>query len=80
MIKLVFKSLSRLRQENLYLTRLIQLGANIEVRNARQWTALDCASANGWDKAAKLLLEAGASVEPKGKIRVSDSFDTNTVV
>jgi len=49
---------------------LIQLGANIELRNAKQWTPLDCAAAYGWEKAAKVLLEAGASVQPRGKIKV----------
>jgi len=50
---------------------LIQSGANIEIRNARQWTPLDCAAAYGWDKVARALLEAGASIQPKGKIKVT---------
>ncbi|CAK8698608.1 transient receptor potential cation channel subfamily A member 1-like isoform X2 [Clavelina lepadiformis] len=49
---------------------LIQSGANIELRNARQWTPLDCAAAYGWAKAARCLLEAGASIQPRGKIKV----------
>nr|XP_039268134.1 transient receptor potential cation channel subfamily A member 1 homolog isoform X2 [Styela clava] len=48
---------------------LIQLGANIEMRNAKQWTPLDSAAAYGWEKPARALLEAGAAVQPRGKIR-----------
>jgi len=40
------------------------------MRNSRQWTPLDCAAAFGWVKAARALLEAGASIQPKGKIKV----------
>nr|XP_018668223.2 transient receptor potential cation channel subfamily A member 1 homolog isoform X2 [Ciona intestinalis] len=49
---------------------LIQMGANIELRNAKQWTPLDCAAANGWVKPARVLLEAGASIQPRGKIKI----------
>jgi len=52
---------------------LIQLGVNIELRNAKQWTALDCACAFGFVKPAKALLEAGAAIEPTGKVKVKFS-------
>lgn len=51
--------------------RLIQAGSNLEIRNARQWTTLDCAAAFGFEKVAQALLEAGASVQPLGKGKVS---------
>ena len=50
--------------------RLIHAGSNLEIRNARQWTPLDCAAAYGWEKVAHALLEAGASIQPKGKGKV----------
>ena len=54
--------------------RLTQCGAQIEVRNSKDWTALDYACANGFPKAAQCLLEAGALVQPKGKIKVECLF------
>ena len=50
--------------------RLIKVGASMELRNARQWTPLDCAAAYGWEKIARVLLEAGASVQPRNKGKV----------
>lgn len=50
--------------------RLTQSGANFEIRNGKLWSPLDCACANGYPKAAQTLLEAGASVEPKGRVKV----------
>ena len=47
---------------------LIKSGTNLEIQNARQWTALDCAAAFGWEKIARALLEAGANVQPKPKV------------
>jgi len=52
---------------------LIQLGADVNLRNANQWTALDCACAFGYVKPAKALLKAGAPIEPFGKIKVNES-------
>lgn len=51
---------------------LVQSGANLEIRNVLQWAPLDCASAYGWDKIVTILLESGASVQPKGKGKVSE--------
>jgi len=58
-------------KQNISYCSLIELGANIELRNTKQWTPLDCACAFGFVKPAKALLEAGATIEPSGKIKVS---------
>ena len=50
--------------------RLIQLGANIELKNNKQWTPLHCAAFAGFEKAAIALLEAGATVQPLKKFKV----------
>lgn len=34
-------------------------------RNAGLWTAIDCAAANGHEKVLKVLIEAGAEVNPQ---------------
>ena len=46
------------------------MGASLEGRNSRQWTPLDCAAAFGFEKAAVVLLEAGASIQPASKFKV----------
>ena len=49
----------------------------MELRNSRNWTALDCAAGNGWEKVCLKLLEAGAKMQSSGKIRVSfNTFST----
>jgi len=53
-----------------FVFRLIKSGTNLEIRNARQWTALDCSAAFGWEKITRTLLEAGANIQPKGKGKV----------
>ena len=53
-----------------FTNRLINLGINIEITNSKEWTALDCAAANGREKVAKMLLQSGATIESTGKIKV----------
>ncbi|MDD5057330.1 MAG: ankyrin repeat domain-containing protein [Sideroxydans sp.] len=43
--------------------RLIDFGANLEVRDERNWTALIIASAKGSDDVVKMLLESGAKTD-----------------
>ena len=54
----------------IFTNRLINLGINIEITNSKEWTALDCAAANGREKVAKMLLQSGATIESTGKIKV----------
>ena len=81
MLYLINSKTKQLNKSNLNLTlkhfySLIQAGANIEIRNARQWTPLDCAAAYGHHKVARILLEAGASIQPKKKIKVRSKLFT----
>ena len=46
---------------------LLDKGADIEARDFNLWMPLDCAAAYGRPKCAKMLLEAGASVDPVDK-------------
>ena len=47
---------------------LLEKGADIEARDFNLWMPLDCAAAYGRPKCAKMLLEAGASVDPVDKV------------
>ena len=47
---------------------LLDKGADIEARDFNLWMPLDCAAAYGRPKCAKMLLEAGASVDPVDKV------------
>ena len=39
--------------------KLLEFGADVQSRNAKKWTPLDCAAAVGALKCAKILLEVG---------------------
>ena len=47
---------------------MVPKGADIEARDFNLWMPLDCAAAYGRPKCAKMLLEAGASVDPVDKV------------
>ncbi len=47
---------------------LIDKGADIEARNFNLWTPLDCAAAHGRPKCTKMLLDAGAPIDPVDKV------------
>ncbi|XP_013406001.1 transient receptor potential cation channel subfamily A member 1 homolog isoform X2 [Lingula anatina] len=50
---------------------LLDLGADVEARNAKGWTALDCAAYMGKVKAAKTLLEADSPIDPLDRNKVT---------
>ena len=47
---------------------LLDKGADIEARDFNLWMPLDCAAAYGRPKCARMLLEAGAPVDPVDKV------------
>uniref|UniRef100_A0A0K2TKJ7 Transient receptor potential cation channel subfamily A member 1 homolog [Aplysia californica] n=1 Tax=Lepeophtheirus salmonis TaxID=72036 RepID=A0A0K2TKJ7_LEPSM len=44
--------------------KLLEYGADIQSRNVKKWTPLDCAASVGAYKCVELLLESGAQIDP----------------
>jgi transient receptor potential cation channel subfamily A protein 1 len=40
-------------------------------RNATLWTPMDCAAYNGHEKVIRILIEAGADVNPTDKLQIT---------
>jgi ankyrin repeat protein len=48
--------------------RIVEIFGECRPRNYNLWTPLDCAAAFGRPKCARMLLEAGAPVDPVDKV------------
>ncbi|CAG0925113.1 unnamed protein product, partial [Notodromas monacha] len=50
---------------------ILEAGADVEARNGKQWTPLDCAARNGHRKCVDILLQADAPLDPVDKRRTT---------
>ena len=51
--------------------KLLTYGADVQKRNSKKWTPLDCAAAAGSYKCAKLLLENDAPIDPMDRSKTT---------